>query len=102
MLDTLEHENDIFKLSSLSPSLRQVIEQNHKPGVFGPHRDSGIYHILELKAWYPKDSLIPLESVWDEIAARLAINKEQTIREHLLDSLRSESKVVVTSNNISQ
>lgn len=98
MLDTLDYEYDIFKLSSLIPSIRDVVKQNHSPSVFGPYIDSGIYHVFELKAWYPENSVIPLESVWDEIAARLAINKEKALRENLLDSLRNESKVIVMSS----
>jgi foldase protein PrsA len=88
-----QNETGLFKLSDLIPEIRNRLARTRDTGVIGPIRSDFGYHILNVTQWYDKDSVRPLEEVWDEIAGRLAIDKQNEIREAKIDSLRHHANV---------
>ena len=66
---------------------------NNKNVVFGPKKENGLYHVVEVLKIYEKNTVLGLEFVYDEIYNRL-YKKEELINERfVLDSLYKKTDV---------
>lgn len=93
VLRKYQNETGLFKLSDLIPDIRNRLSQYREVGVYGPISSDFGYHIMNVTQWYSKDSVRPLEEVWDEIAGRLSIDKQMEIRLSRIDALREQANV---------
>ncbi len=89
-------ETGLFKMDNLMPELKNYLARRNEPGVYGPIRTDLGYHVIEVRSWYDQGTVLSLEEVWDEIAARLSINKQRILEDALLDSLRREATIILS------
>jgi len=88
-----QNETGLIKLSDLIPEIRNRLARSRTTGIIGPLKSDFGYHVMNVTQWYDKNSVRPLEEVWDEIAGRLAIDKQKSIRQTKIDSLRRHANV---------
>jgi len=93
VLRKYQNETGLFKLGDLIPEIRNRLAQSREVDVFGPINTDYGYHIMNVTQWYSKDSMRPLEEVWDEIAGRLSIDKQMDVRLARIDALRAQANV---------
>lgn len=86
-------ETGLFKVENLLPEVKEYLLKKKRPGIFGPIKSDLGYHLVEVKTWYDRGSLKSLDEVWEEIAARLSINRQRQIESVLVDSLRKNSSI---------
>lgn len=86
-------ETGLFKVENLLPEVKEYLLKKKRPGVFGPIKSDLGYHLVEVKTWYDRGSVKSLDEVWEEIAARLSINRQRHIESLLVDSLRKEGSI---------
>ena len=87
-------ETGLFKVENLPPEVKEYLLKKKRPGIFGPTKTDLGYHLVEVKTWYDRGSLKSLDEVWEEIAARLSINKQRQIETQLVDSLRKSGSIL--------
>lgn len=102
ILRKYQNETGLFKLSDLIPDIRNRLERSREADVYGPISSDYGYHIVNVTQWYSKDSLRPLEEVWDEIAGRLSIDKQMSVRLAKIDALRAHANVSFHPSLITQ
>ncbi len=93
-------ETGLFQINNLVPEVKNYLLRRKEAGVYGPLRTDLGYHIIEIKSWYNQGTVLSLEEVWEEIAARLSINVQRDLERALVDSLRSESTIVFNSGHL--
>jgi len=91
-------ETGLFKVESLFPEVKEYLLKKKREGIFGPIKTDLGYHLVEVKTWYDRGSLKSLDEVWEEIAARLSINRQRHIEAQLVDSLRKSSSILLNKN----
>ncbi len=87
-------ETGLFKVENLVPEVKEYLLKKKRPGIFGPIQTDLGYHLVEVKTWYDRGSLKSLDEVWEEIAARLSINRQRYIETQLVDSLRKSGSIL--------
>lgn len=87
-------ETGLFKVENLLPEVKEYLLKKKRPGIFGPIKSDLGYHLVEVKTWHDRGSLKSLDEVWEEIAARLSINRQRHIETQLVDSLRKASSIL--------
>lgn len=87
-------ETGLFKVENLFPEVKEYLLKKKRPGIFGPIQTDLGYHLVEVKTWYDRGSLKSLDEVWEEIAARLSINRQRHIETQLVDSLRKSGSIL--------
>ena len=87
-------ETGLFKVENLFPEVKEYLLKKKRPGVFGPIKTDLGYHLVEVKTWHDRGSLKSLDEVWEEIAARLSINRQRHIETQLVDSLRQSGSIL--------
>ena len=87
-------ETGLFKVENLFPEVKEYLLKKKRPGIFGPIQTDLGYHIVEVKTWHDRGSLKSLDEVWEEIAARLSINRQRHIEAQIVDSLRKASTIL--------
>jgi len=87
-------ETGLFKVENLLPEVKEYLLKKKREGIFGPIKSDLGYHLIEVKTWHDRGSLKSLDEVWEEIAARLSINRQRHIEAQLVDSLRKSSSIL--------
>ncbi len=87
-------ETGLFKVENLIPEVKEYLLKKKRPGIFGPIKTDLGYHLVEVKTWHDRGSLKSLDEVWEEIAARLSINRQRHIETQLVDSLRKSGSIL--------
>ncbi len=87
-------ETGLFKVENLFPEVKEYLLKKKQPGIFGPIKSDLGYHLVEVKTWHDRGSLKSLDEVWEEIAARLSINRQRHIEAQVVDSLRKASSIL--------
>ncbi len=87
-------ETGLFKVENLFPEVKEYLLKKKRPGIFGPIKTDLGYHLVEVKTWHDRGSLKSLDEVWEEIAARLSINRQRHIETQLVDSLRQSGSIL--------
>jgi len=87
-------ETGLFKVENLFPEVKEYLLKKKRPGIFGPIKTALGYHLVEVKTWHDRGSLKSLDEVWEEIAARLSINRQRHIEAQVVDSLRKGSSIL--------
>ncbi|NQT63230.1 MAG: peptidyl-prolyl cis-trans isomerase [Candidatus Marinimicrobia bacterium] len=87
-------ETGLFKVENLFPEVKEYLLKKKRPGIFGPIKTDLGYHLVEVKTWHDRGSLKSLDEVWEEIAARLSINRQRHIETQLVDSLRKSGSIL--------
>ncbi len=87
-------ETGLFKVENLLPEVKEYLLKKKREGIFGPISSDLGYHLVEVKTWYDRGSLKSLDEVWEEIAARLSINRQRHIEAQLVDSLRKSGSIL--------
>ncbi|MCF6238096.1 MAG: hypothetical protein L3J79_04655 [Candidatus Marinimicrobia bacterium] len=88
-------ETGTFKVENLLPKVKEYLLKKKRKGIFGPIKSALGWHLVEVKTWHDRGSLKSLDEVWEEIAARLSINRQRYIETQLVDSLRKTSSIVL-------
>ena len=79
-------------------SFFSFVFNNKNTALFGPKKEKGLYHIVEILKVYEINTFLGLEFVYDEIYNRL-YKKEELIREKVvLDSLYKRADVFLEPN----
>jgi len=86
-------ETGLFQVENLIPEVKEYLLKRKREGIFGPVRSDLGYHLVEVRTWYDRGSLKSLDEVWEEIAARLSVNRHRHIESVLVDSLRKEGSI---------
>jgi len=87
-------ETGLFKVENLFPEVKEYLLKKKRPGIFGPIQTDLGYHLVEVKTWHDRGSIKSLDEVWEEIAARLSINRQRHIETQLVDSLRKSGSIL--------
>ncbi|NQV42378.1 MAG: peptidyl-prolyl cis-trans isomerase [Candidatus Marinimicrobia bacterium] len=87
-------ETGLFKVEHLFPEVKEYLLKKKRPGIFGPIQTDLGYHLVEVKTWHDRGSIKSLDEVWEEIAARLSINRQRHIETQLVDSLRKSGSIL--------
>lgn len=87
-------ETGLFKVENLFPEVKEYLLKKKRPGIFGPIKTDLGYHLVQVKTWHDRGSLKSLDEVWEEIAARLSINRQRQIEAQLVDSLRMSGSIL--------
>ena len=87
-------ETGLFKVENHFPEVKEYLLKKKRPGIFGPIKTDLGYHLVEVKTWHDRGSLKSLDEVWEEIAARLSINRQRHIETQLVDSLRQSGSIL--------
>ncbi len=87
-------ETGLFKVENLVPDVKEYLLKKKRPGIFGPIKTDLGYHLVEVKTWHDRGSIKSLDEVWEEIAARLSINRQRHIETQLVDSLRKSGSIL--------
>lgn len=87
-------ETGLFKVEHLFPEVKEYLLKKKRPGIFGPIKTDLGYHLVEVKTWHDRGSIKSLDEVWEEIAARLSINRQRHIETQLVDSLRKSGSIL--------
>lgn len=87
-------ETGLFNVEHLFPEVKEYLLKKKRPGIFGPIKTDLGYHLVEVKTWHDRGSLKSLDEVWEEIAARLSINRQRHIETQLVDSLRKAGSIL--------
>jgi hypothetical protein len=87
-------ETGLFKVEHLFPEVKEYLLKKKRPGIFGPIQTDLGYHLVEVKTWHDRGSVKSLDEVWEEIAARLSINRQRHIETQLVDSLRKSGSIL--------
>jgi len=77
----------------LQKKINEILKKK-RPGIFGPIQTDLGYHLVEVKTWHDRGSIKSLDEVWEEIAARLSINRQRHIETQLVDSLRKSGSIL--------
>ena len=88
-------ETGLFKVENLLPEVKEYLLKKKREGIFGPIKSDLGYHLVEVKTWHDRGSVKSLDEVWEEIAARLSINRQRQIEAQLVDSLRKSGSIVL-------
>lgn len=86
-------ETGLFKVENLIPEVKEYLLKRKREGIFGPVKSDLGYHLVEVKTWYDRGSTKSLDEVWEEIAARLSVNRQKSIEFLLVDSLRKDGSI---------
>jgi hypothetical protein len=86
-------ETGLFKVENLLPEVKEYLLKKKREGIFGPIKSDLGYHLVEVKTWYDRGSLKSLDEVWEEIAARLSVNRHRKVEASLVDSLRKDGSI---------
>ncbi len=87
-------ETGLFKVENLFPEVKEYLLKKKRPGIFGPIRTDLGYHLVHVKTWHDRGSHKSLDEVWEEIAARLSINRQRHIETQFVDSLRKSGSIL--------
>ena len=87
-------ETGLFKVENLQQEVREYLLKRKREGIFGPVKSDLGYHLVEVKTWHDRGSVKSLDEVWEEIAARLSLNRQREIKTRLVDSLRKSGSIV--------
>ena len=93
-------ETGLFRVDNLMPEIRDFLIRRKEAGVYGPVRTDLGYHVIDVRSWYDQGTILSLDEVWEEIAARLSINAQRGLERWLLDSLRSEATIVLHTETL--
>jgi len=93
-------ETGLFKVETLVPEVKEYLLKRKREGIFGPIESDLGYHLVEVRTWYERGSVKSLDEVWEEIAARLSINKQREIETALVDSLRKTSSILLNKKTL--
>lgn len=88
-------ETGLFKVETLLPEVKEYLLKKKRPGIFGPIKSDLGYHLVEVKTWYARGSVKSLDEVWEEIAARLSVNRQRHVEALLVDSLRKSGSILL-------
>ncbi|NQV16748.1 peptidyl-prolyl cis-trans isomerase [bacterium] len=91
-------ETGLFKVENLLPEVKEYLLKKKREGIFGPIKSDLGYHLVEVRTWHDRGSLKSLEEVWEEIAARLSINRQRQIEAQLVDSLRKAGSLLLNND----
>ncbi len=79
-------------------SFFSFVFNNKNNVVFGPKKENGTYHVVEILKVYEKNTVLGLEFVYDEIYNRLYKKEELTNKRFVLDSLYKKADVYLEPN----
>ena len=79
-------------------SFFSFVFNNKNNVVFGPKKENGTYHIVEILKVYEKNTVLGLEFVYDEIYNRLYKKEELINKRFVLDSLYKKADVYLEPN----
>ena len=79
-------------------SFFSFVFNNKKNTVFGPKKENGTYHVVEILKVYEKNTVLGLEFVYDEIYNRLYKKEELINKRFVLDSLYKKADVYLEPN----
>ena len=88
-------ETGLFQVENLIPEVKEYLLKRKREGIFGPVKSDLGYHLVEVRTWYDRGSVKSLDEVWEEIAARLSVNRQRNIESVLVDSLRKEGSILL-------
>ena len=91
-------ETGTFKVEKLLPEVKEYLLKKKREGIFGPIKSDLGWHLVEVKTWHDRGSLKSLDEVWEEIAARLSINRQRYIEAQLVDSLRKSGSILLNKD----
>ena len=97
--DLIKSETKKVKEGFINKVLNKVVFINKKKGVNGPYNIDGKYCLINVVKYYPKNSYIGLDLVYDEIFNRLKKLKEVVYYKDLRDSLYLVSDVFKSERN---
>jgi len=86
-------ETGLFQVENLIPEVKEYLLRRKREGIFGPVKSDLGYHLVEVRTWYDRGSTKSLDEVWEEIAARISVNRQKTIESMLVDSLRKDGSI---------
>lgn len=90
-------ETGLFEVEKLIPEVKEYLLKKKRDGIFGPVQSDMGYHLVEVKTWYDRGSLKTLDEVWEEIRARLSVNRQKNLEGLLVDSLRKEGTIYLNN-----
>ena len=79
-------------------SFFSFVFNNKNNVVFGPKKENGTYHVVEILKVYEKNTVLGLEFVYDEIYNRLYKKKELINKGFVLDSLYKKADIYLEPN----
>ena len=79
-------------------SFFSFVFNNKNNVVFGPKKENGAYHVVEILKVYEKNTVLGLEFVYDEIYNRLYKKEELINKRFVLDSLYKKADVYLEPN----
>ena len=79
-------------------SFFSFVFNNKNNVVFGPKKENGTYHVVEILKVYEKNTVLGLEFVYDEIYNRLYKKEELINKRFVLDSLYKKTDVYLEPN----
>ena len=79
-------------------SFFSFVFNNKNNVVFGPKKENGTYHVVEILKVYEKNTVLGLEFVYDEIYNRLYKKEELINKRFVLDSLYKKADVYLEPN----
>ena len=79
-------------------SFFSFVFNNKNSVVFGPKKENGTYHVVEILKVYEKNTVLGLEFVYDEIYNRLYKKEELINKRFVLDSLYKKADVYLEPN----
>ena len=82
----------------MKSSFFNFVFNNKNTVVFGPKKEKGTYHIVEILKVYEKNTVLGLEFVYDEIYNRLYKKEELINRGYVLDSLYKKADIFLEPN----
>tara|TARA_B110000444_G_scaffold261299_2_gene312443 strand:+ start:4701 stop:5483 length:783 start_codon:yes stop_codon:yes gene_type:complete len=91
--ELIKSETKKVKEGFINKTLNKVVFINKKKGVLGPYNIDGEYCLINVVKYYPKNSYVGLDLVYDEILNRLKKLKEVGYYKSLKDSLYLVSDV---------
>ncbi|MEA3286178.1 MAG: peptidylprolyl isomerase [Candidatus Marinimicrobia bacterium] len=91
-------ETGTFRVEKLLPEVKEYLLKKKREGIFGPIKSDLGWHLVEVKTWHDRGSIKTLDEVWEEIAARLSINRQRYIEAQIVDSLRISSTILLNKD----
>ena len=91
----------ISKNSVRAPFHRLLFPKNRKKTTIGPIKQSGMFWVAKILERKSPGDTKPLDFVQDEIYQQLLIEKKNSLRKHLIDSLKTRSKIYIPRRKMS-
>ena len=79
-------------------SFFSFVFNNKNNVIFGPKKENGTYHVVEILKVYEKNTVLGLEFVYDEIYNRLYKKEELINKRFVLDSLYKKADIYLEPN----